>query len=668
MLSLVLQRRLHFSRHLSVRLDNLFVISNLKGRLSRPFFKGGVFNVRRNIYVNFLVSLLLCVVMVFNNSCFNNKVYADPVTATAIAVELTPEAAAAIAAILAALGFEVATPDEVKEVVHAWIANAIKDAVTPKDFDEVFSQYAAMFLPVGVSITWTYAQGKYYISGVLNDVYKASINETIRGETLEDGSEVYFPTPNRAVILGNNGDYTVIDRSPNPQLPNDPKTPFWKRVVAGVMASSFGITTIGNSFYDFLHNSDNVEYIPPSPSAQVGNLEELNEYFKTLLVSNAFFSDVRFKKDDFLTNPPAFIKGNIEFFNIYMSVYSPKFDNDIDFSTSGASQRKYIAVIAKCDDGAYYTLNCSITDYANYGVSYSEIDRTNKTGNIGSSAYDYYIANVMNSSENWSYKAAYRGEGSEFGDGFLTHYAVSNVEDPDPLPDENSNAQVKIGDNIYNIKQGDNIYNNQQYVTQLLDGKTDSNGDTFVPLPAVDTATNTYTYPKPITITDDGSLTYGSSDMTFVNPDTLDYEEDTKLSDKDYEDKNIFSLLYNFFNNFWTKLRQVIKSIFITDEGLNFDGLRADGDKLKRVFPFCIPWDLTAAVRLLSAEPKPPVWQFSLWADGTNMFGLPVTKEDMTITIDLTEYEYLFNLLRKFEILCFCMALIMISRHIIGES
>lgn len=74
---------------------------------------------------------------------------------------------------------------------------------------------------------------------------------------------------------------------------------------------------------------------------------------------------------------------------------------------------------------------------------------------------------------------------------------------------------------------------------------------------------------------------------------------------------------------------------------------------LQNVFPFCIPFDLIDFLNVLDAEPEAPrfQWEFEY-----------MNGQKYTIDIDLSRFESVAAMFRKFECLAFCLALIMITR------
>lgn len=74
------------------------------------------------------------------------------------------------------------------------------------------------------------------------------------------------------------------------------------------------------------------------------------------------------------------------------------------------------------------------------------------------------------------------------------------------------------------------------------------------------------------------------------------------------------------------------------------------------VFPFCIPFDLYNFVDCLAADPVAPSFQWRFYVPGI---------VDETITIDLSPYDSVAQLLRTMELLLFCVGLAFVTRKII---
>lgn len=80
---------------------------------------------------------------------------------------------------------------------------------------------------------------------------------------------------------------------------------------------------------------------------------------------------------------------------------------------------------------------------------------------------------------------------------------------------------------------------------------------------------------------------------------------------------------------------------------------------LKKLFPFCIPFDLIHALNVLSVEGKAPVFKFPFKVD----YGSVHVNEEWVL--DFADYESVVQILRVFETLSFIVSLILITRNII---
>lgn len=77
---------------------------------------------------------------------------------------------------------------------------------------------------------------------------------------------------------------------------------------------------------------------------------------------------------------------------------------------------------------------------------------------------------------------------------------------------------------------------------------------------------------------------------------------------------------------------------------------------LSKVFPFCIPFDLYAFLTCLNADPVTPVIHWEIAMPGGGSYPL---------TIDLSPFNSVAQLLRRLELLLFCIALAMKTRDLI---
>ncbi len=88
----------------------------------------------------------------------------------------------------------------------------------------------------------------------------------------------------------------------------------------------------------------------------------------------------------------------------------------------------------------------------------------------------------------------------------------------------------------------------------------------------------------------------------------------------------------------------------VSDEDSKIPGL-AD------VFPFCIPFDLIAFIRCLKADPEAPHFTFPIkYPKSFDSW------DEYELDIDLSSFDSIAELVRKFELLIFCIALVLITR------
>ena len=158
-----------------------------------------------------------------------------------------------------------------------------------------------------------------------------------------------------------------------------------------------------------------------------------------------------------------------------------------------------------------------------------------------------------------------------------------------------------------------------------------------------------------------GSVTINNNgDVTINNPPS-EGGDDTPVNDSE-----ILEMIYNRLGEILTQVGR-INQISIADTVINaidaYDGgisQIADElvDSISQVFPFCILWDFVRIVKIFEAEPISPVFEIPIkfvWIDEA-------------ITIDLTEYESLFTLLRTGEVILFLLGLFHITMAWVGKG
>ena len=80
----------------------------------------------------------------------------------------------------------------------------------------------------------------------------------------------------------------------------------------------------------------------------------------------------------------------------------------------------------------------------------------------------------------------------------------------------------------------------------------------------------------------------------------------------------------------------------------------------KNKFPFCLPWDLYSLFVSLNATPKAPKFTIPFKNERLNI--------DYEITIDISDYEMFAKLSRASLSVVFVIALVLLSRKLIGAE
>lgn len=102
----------------------------------------------------------------------------------------------------------------------------------------------------------------------------------------------------------------------------------------------------------------------------------------------------------------------------------------------------------------------------------------------------------------------------------------------------------------------------------------------------------------------------------------------------------------------------------VTD--VNQLGLPALGAALQTRFPFSIPWDFVAAVKLLAAPPVTPKWTVDILKPVQARYG--IFNGDTSITIDLGEYPLIGQVSRWISTFFFGVGLMMATKKLVWAS
>ncbi len=506
--------------------------------------------LRQNRILTCAVSFVLCLTLIVNCNTFRKDTYAFlPAIAIPVGAAVIEVSAEAIVAIFAVIygGKIIADSYEAQQDLvtkglkydaTTYGIDHTKGILSDAGFDVVDSAdgtTTTVGVPSGKKVTWIFdGDGK--------------------GTCLESGAEIDLTEHTEPT--GGDGGGSGDDGGGDNGGDDNNKTPLGKRIMAGFLAVGSGIGSLGSSFYDFLNNSEDVEYIP-AVSSYTDSLSNIKSDLNSLYVARA---KELFNKDITVSFCSANNFTGWEYYDLYYG--GPYVDGSnkwyaayvLGYNRSDNSCRLYTGGYREgTSDISYWKLYArgAQTRPDIFDISYSIT-----TGN----GYTVKLSQLK----------------------LVKHYVNTDV-----LTDQSANigvttdleSQLKVGDTVYNISEGDNIYNNQQYVTQQISDKTDSDGNVIVTCPHVNSETGAITYPQYITYEGD-SIVYGDT-ITYVNPDDIDVKEDVALDDEDVENANIFKLLYNYFGSFWRKLRQVLRDFFIPDLSEFYNSF----DTLKDKFP-----------------------------------------------------------------------------------
>lgn len=168
----------------------------------------------------------------------------------------------------------------------------------------------------------------------------------------------------------------------------------------------------------------------------------------------------------------------------------------------------------------------------------------------------------------------------------------------------------------------------------------------------------------------DPDLVYTGGSITINNNgDVIINNNPPNEGDNNSTDANSSGWLEKIYNRLGDILTQVKQIKWLTVADVVLDALDSFSggvgniasslvDALSQVFPLCILWDFVRIVEIFEAEPVPPVIKIPL------KFGWI----DETITIDLTEYNTIFTILRFGEIALFLVGLFNITMSWVGKG
>lgn len=158
-----------------------------------------------------------------------------------------------------------------------------------------------------------------------------------------------------------------------------------------------------------------------------------------------------------------------------------------------------------------------------------------------------------------------------------------------------------------------------------------------------------------------GSITINNNGDVTINNNSSSGGDDTPI-----DGSQMTEMIYNRLGEILAQVKQ-LKPISVADTIINTIDTLEGGigqiadelvDSISQVFPFCILWDFVRIVKIFEAEPVSPVFEIPIKFVWINE----------TITVDLTEYEALFALLRTGEIVLFLLGLFNITMIWVGKG
>lgn len=85
---------------------------------------------------------------------------------------------------------------------------------------------------------------------------------------------------------------------------------------------------------------------------------------------------------------------------------------------------------------------------------------------------------------------------------------------------------------------------------------------------------------------------------------------------------------------------------------------------LKRIFPFCIPFDLVHLIQAFEAEPEAPVFEIPFDLELEDPWtGKKIVNYHHTFKLDFSDYESVIEIFRIFEVIFFIIGLLLITRQ-----
>ena len=485
---------------------------------------------------SFIISLILCVTLVFNANTFKRYTYAVvaavPVAVAVgdVVITVSASAVAALIGCISGCGVNISSIDSGSAFIDDWYQFRYgHDLNAP---DALKSQVRSDMESLGFSVTET-----------------------------DDGNIVIDVPEHKAGTFTFNPDgiYSNLEWFQGGNLPqgSEPSNNGGKRKVAGFLASSVGLGSLGVWLYDYLHHSDTVSVVKPDLPVVKGSYT--TESIKDTMCSIIAEACANNFKDGFASNDYYDVIYNSSFLDRYFRSYIEdcvSFDVYVDYSyyinsknDQGMKKLNLVFLFTSSSGKCFlrrFDCNCAIPIgssclYGTPGASSSEFDN-----------YSLALASTVLTFESTDNNSLTSIPVSQLNH-TATYINTSVVTDYEPeLDPAVSPDKVVIGDNEYSLDPEGNVYDNPDYLTDSVAPATDPDTqEVIVTVPAFDPEGNII--PEPSVEPDSEPAL-----DPFVNPDI---GLNPSPSDDVMTSGNIFTLLASFFNTFWQNLKQTFTNV-----------------------------------------------------------------------------------------------------------
>lgn len=107
-----------------------------------------------------------------------------------------------------------------------------------------------------------------------------------------------------------------------------------------------------------------------------------------------------------------------------------------------------------------------------------------------------------------------------------------------------------------------------------------------------------------------------------------------------------------------TGVKTTIQKFFDFNQTINMEPLKIAGQELTNKFPFSLPWDMLRSIQAIEVTGSQP--DLNIVVPNTNIL------KGMSFNVDLSMFQDIINVTRKFEIIIFDIGLILLTRRLLG--